>query len=167
MNYSDCPFGKITIWLKERLDNHNSSLLEKYVTHLNSRHQDFTLLIIPKNKKSLLIKIQTFLSIGFIPNEEVILDGFGGSIFPAGEAIIREFGGYVYLGVSATKDDFAFLKGTYKKIHTFSFDKYYPYIIKKTYFIIDAEFLAKYFNFKDYYAIHDLFSFSRFKQFMI
>jgi hypothetical protein len=156
--------GIISIWRNEKLNKNEIELLKRYVSYLESNHHGLVLRVNPLGKKSIIEKIQILLSLKFIPKEVIELDGYGGFIFPAGEAIIRELGGFLYLGVGATKEEFATLKGLVKRIYKFYLDDYFPYFIKKTYHIIDAEFTANYFNRMDDNSTRELFSLSRFKQ---
>jgi len=156
--------GCISIWRRYSFNKDEKFLLSRYAKYLNFLTRSFTLRIRPIKSISLFEKTQILPSIGFLPQEEILICGFSDVIFSAAEAILKDSGGFLSLGVGATKEEFASLKGKVKKVYKIEFDSYYPYIELRKYHLIDWEFTSNYFNRINDDETRELYSLIRFRQ---
>lgn len=128
--------GCINAWLKDKLTECDKNFILKYVNYVNSFSMVYSIKfktpeITSKTEKNKIIK-----AIGYLPAYELIICGFADDIFLSGEAIIKEFEGYLKLGVGASDHGFNTLKGEWHYIK--KRDSYYH--------LIDWEFTSGYFN---------------------
>lgn len=156
--------GCISIWRRKSLNQDEVYLLSRYAKYLNFLSHSFTIRIRPINSINIFEKIQILLSIGYLPIEEILICGFSDVIFLSAEAILKDSGGFLSLGVGATKEEFATLKGIVKKIHKIEFDNYYPYFESRTYNLIDWEFTSNYFNRFHDDETKEMYSINRFRK---
>lgn len=151
----------ISIWRRNSVNQDEAYLLSRYAKYLNLLTHSFTIRIRPIKSITLLEKIQIFVSIGYLPKEEILLCGFNEAIFSSAVAILKDKGGYLSIGVGATENEFATLKGSVFKIR--KLESIYPKIEIKTYHLIDWEFVLNYFNRLDDDETREIYSLTRFR----
>ncbi|MEE4197535.1 MAG: hypothetical protein V2I54_07820 [Bacteroidales bacterium] len=108
--------GCIDAWLKNKLTEREQIFLLKYVDYINSFSLAYSIAfkipeITSKTERNKIIK-----AIGYLPAYELVICGFADDIFLSGEAIIKEFDGYLKLGVGASEHEFNTLKGEWHYI---------------------------------------------------
>ena len=146
--------GCIDAWLKNKLTEREQIFLLKYVDYINSFSLAYSIEfkipeITSKTERNKIIK-----AIGYLPAYELVICGFADDIFLSGEAIIKEFDGYLKLGVGASEHEFNTLKGEWHYIK--KRDSYYH--------LIDWEFTSSFFNRWDGKEIKAKYSLKKFRE---
>jgi len=146
--------GIINIWMEKPLSESDKELLKKYSTYISSFSAYFDIRFKELKIRSHNQKKQILTAIGYIPKYEIQLVGFVDKIFPAAEAILREFGGFLSLNIGATLNQLRKTKGEFHHIKN----------TRLEYFLIDWKVTANYFNVSDSEEVREVFSLSKFEK---
>jgi len=136
--------GCMAIWLKNKLPLKEKGLLFNYGYYINSFSTEFSIKFRNPVIKTEYEKRQILEAIGYLPVQEIYICGWANAIFPAFEAIMRRFGGYLHISVGADKEVYYRLKGHWHRIRKRT--SYIPPIGISDYHLLDLKFLAEYFN---------------------
>ena len=136
--------GCMGIWPEKKLSRDDKHLLFNYAEYIN-RISDYFKIEFRKTKpKSTKEKMLIEKILGSYPEEEIHICGWADDIFPAFEAILERFGGYLNISIGAEPEVFERLKGHWHKIKYNINDL--PPIDYCSYHLIDYEFVKGYFN---------------------
>ena len=154
----------IGIWRQDPLNNTYKEILGLYAEYLNTVAVSFTIRFMKPKIETKYEESQIIKAIGYRPKEEIVLCGFFDPIFYAAEEILRKFGGYLQAG--APEEVKPTIKG---KAHSIWYedeveldDDYNPVIVKRGYDLLDADFVANYFNVRRDPAVLDIFSLDKY-----
>lgn len=154
----------IGVWRQEPLTNTYKGILGLYAEYLNVVVVSFRIRFQEPNIKTMYEESQIIKAIGYRPKEEILLCGFFDPIFYAPEEILRKFGGYLQAG--APEEVIPTIKGKAHKIwyeDEVEFDdEDNPVIVKRGYHLLDADFVANYFNVRRDPAVLDIFSLDKY-----
>ena len=145
--------GCISIWRDKPLDISEKKLIRVYAHYIDSSTGYFIKFRDLKIEK-IFVQKQIFKAIGYIPNFEILLFGFGDLIFNSAEAILKEYGGFLKICSDVTKEE---LNTIFGQCH-FIFDKYIGF------YLMDWKFVSGYFNCKNDNEINKRFSIPEFKK---
>lgn len=146
--------GCISIWLKYPLNKSERKLLLKYADYINCFSLVYSIRFKTPEFTFKIEKSRIKKAIGYLPVFEMIICGFADDIFLSAEAILKEYGGYLQLGVVATEHEFNTLKGEWHYIK--KRDSYYH--------LINWEFTSSYFNRLDGEEIKAKYSIEKFRE---
>ncbi|HDZ41133.1 MAG TPA: hypothetical protein ENH59_05590 [Bacteroidetes bacterium] len=149
--------GCLDIWLEERLSESSIRVLSCYEGYINSFSNTFSIKFEEPEIKTEHEEKQIRNAIGYIPKQQISICGWANTIFPAFEAIMKKYGGYLKIPVGAEKEVFEKLKGHWFKIKYKH--KVATIVMSGYYHLIDVEFVAKYFNEKSDDEERELFDF--------
>ncbi|MCD6200333.1 MAG: hypothetical protein J7K46_00825 [Bacteroidales bacterium] len=149
--------GCIDIWREKTVDESQKLVLSRYQDFINGFSSEFNIRFDLIEIVSHYEKMQIISSIGYLPAQEIVVCGWADVIFPVAEMILREFGGYLKLGVGATHEEVSRFKGKWFKIESIkkwdcdedinidepAYEDIWDY---RTYHLIDWEFTHNYFN---------------------
>lgn len=146
--------GCISIWMENPLSEQNKNLLIKYSSYISSFANYYTIRFRELKIRSYNQKQQILKATGYIPKFEILISGSADAIFLSAEAILKEFGGFLSIGIEATLQELRNTNGVF-------------YHIKNTrieYFLIDWKVTSNYFNVADSKEKKELFSIKEFRE---
>ncbi len=146
--------GCLSIWRKNPLSISEKNRLKKYAAGINRRSTSFSIQIEEPEPIKPNIKEQVINVFGGLPEEEITICGLADFLFMAAEEILKNFGGYLQIGIGETREAVLAIEG--EVIELFERIKTSPPHENPGLLLVDYLFVSNYFNNKPNIKIREI-----------